>query len=234
MLQPEPFSLGELVQEVAAETRMLDAAHEYRIEPGDVMINADRALIKQALRILVDNAVKYTDAGGRITLTADSDGGSWQARLPRQNGIASVRKTSRASSNRFYPRRPVAGTGPPARRPRIVHRQTGSPRRGTAAISSHLAARALGTKKSPLFAPGRDSRRLNLSRAALWSVFFAGDGISRPYGRPRPRRFRTTGGDNTTGRRPFQPRPGAAFIGLRPTSAVRPESAGPAAVLRRR
>jgi len=101
MLQPEPFSLGELIQEVAAETRMLDAAHEYQTEPGDVTINADRALIKQALRILVDNAVKYTDAGGRITLIAESDGDL--ARLAvRDNGIGISPENIPRIFDRFY------------------------------------------------------------------------------------------------------------------------------------
>ena len=40
-------------------------------------------LIKQALRILVDNAIKYTPAGGAITLSVSWEGGA--ARLSVQD-----------------------------------------------------------------------------------------------------------------------------------------------------
>ena len=75
MLQVETFDLSELVTEVAGETKMLDDTHTLEIKPGTALVSADRALIKQALRILVDNAVKYTDPGGKIILASESDDG---------------------------------------------------------------------------------------------------------------------------------------------------------------
>jgi signal transduction histidine kinase len=35
-----------------------------------ITVNGDRALIKQSLRIFIDNGVKYTPAGGSITLNS--------------------------------------------------------------------------------------------------------------------------------------------------------------------
>ncbi len=70
-LNPEPMDLSELMAEVLEEYRMIDEGHEWRqgrLEPAPV--NADPALIKQAVRILVDNAVRYTPEGGSIRLSA--------------------------------------------------------------------------------------------------------------------------------------------------------------------
>jgi signal transduction histidine kinase len=101
LLQPETFSLAELVQEVASEARMIDVAHDYATEVSDVAISADRGLIKQALRVLVDNAVKYTDSGGKITLIAESDGAL--ARLSvRDNGIGISPENVPRIFDRFY------------------------------------------------------------------------------------------------------------------------------------
>ena len=70
-LSPEPMDLSALMAEVLDEYRMIDPAHEWRqgtMTPAPV--SADPALIKQASRILVDNAVRYTPEGGSIRLSA--------------------------------------------------------------------------------------------------------------------------------------------------------------------
>lgn len=66
-----PFSLSDMMQEVHDEYEMIDTSHQWRhlIEPGLSCV-ADEGLIKQAARILTDNAVKYTPAGGTIWLRA--------------------------------------------------------------------------------------------------------------------------------------------------------------------
>jgi len=73
-LVKERFELTGLIEEVAGETRMLDSGHEFKVLCNGVPVVADRALIKQAIRILVDNAVKYTDVGGEITIAAETSG----------------------------------------------------------------------------------------------------------------------------------------------------------------
>ena len=70
-LSPESMDLSALMAEVLDEYRMIDPAHEWRqgsMTPAPV--SADPALIKQAARILVDNAVRYTPEGGSIRLSA--------------------------------------------------------------------------------------------------------------------------------------------------------------------
>lgn len=69
--EPEFFDLTEVGAEVMRETAMLDQTHPLRTSwPGPVPIFADMGLIKQCLRILADNAVKYTPAGAAITMSA--------------------------------------------------------------------------------------------------------------------------------------------------------------------
>lgn len=72
-LVEERIPLKNLAEEVAEESRMLDSGHEFIVSGGEPFVLADKALIKQALRILVDNAIKYTDQGGEIMISAGSD-----------------------------------------------------------------------------------------------------------------------------------------------------------------
>ncbi len=101
VLQTESFNLAELAAEVYAETKMIDASHEFRLKATDTYIRADKALIKQALRILVDNAVKYTDAGGTITLVSEAAGGM-AALSVRDDGIGIAPEIVPHIFERFY------------------------------------------------------------------------------------------------------------------------------------
>ncbi|MEF9894558.1 MAG: ATP-binding protein [Clostridia bacterium] len=66
-----PFDVCELLREVREEYGMIDQGHTWEVDaPAMCMITADEALIKQAVRILTDNARKYTPAGGTIALRA--------------------------------------------------------------------------------------------------------------------------------------------------------------------
>ena len=73
-LQPETFDLSVLAAEVLRETQMIDSGHDFVSNVRSASIYADKALIKQALRILIDNAIKYSNAGGTITLSVSEKG----------------------------------------------------------------------------------------------------------------------------------------------------------------
>jgi signal transduction histidine kinase len=68
-LTMEEFSLSEMMDELVKETRMVDQNHiiECSIDQ-DIHMNGDRNRIKQAMRIFVDNAQKYTQPGGTIEI----------------------------------------------------------------------------------------------------------------------------------------------------------------------
>ena len=64
------------MDEVLDEYRMIDPTHEWRrggMSPAPA--TADPALIKQAARVLVDNAMRYTPEGGSIRLSAGTADG---------------------------------------------------------------------------------------------------------------------------------------------------------------
>jgi len=74
-LQIERFELSALAIEVLRETQMIDGGHEYNSSVTPIFIKADKSLVKQATRILIDNAMKYTPAGKRITVSVFSENG---------------------------------------------------------------------------------------------------------------------------------------------------------------
>jgi signal transduction histidine kinase len=67
----ENFYLDQLLNEVIKETGIIDKKHiiAHEIKP-DIFIYGDRNRLKQAIRIFVDNAIKYTPSSGKITLKA--------------------------------------------------------------------------------------------------------------------------------------------------------------------
>jgi len=69
----DTFDVKELALEVVNESRLIDDRHVFNITCDKFNITADRGLLKQTLRILIDNAIKYTDPGGEITISAVSD-----------------------------------------------------------------------------------------------------------------------------------------------------------------
>lgn len=63
------FMADELVDEVLQETKMItDKIRVYTSRTDKVKLYADPELIKQMLRIFVDNSIKYTPAGGELKI----------------------------------------------------------------------------------------------------------------------------------------------------------------------
>lgn len=80
----EDFDLTAVVAEVLRETEMIDQIHQFSARwEENVTVHADVGLIKQAMRILVDNSIKYTPAGGCIRLGVEKRNGT--ARLTVQD-----------------------------------------------------------------------------------------------------------------------------------------------------
>lgn len=74
-LTKEKFSLSEMMDELVKETRMVDDQHNIDASvEQEIDIIADRNRIKQAMRIFVDNAQKYTEAGKTIEINLKRDG----------------------------------------------------------------------------------------------------------------------------------------------------------------
>lgn len=70
-LQYVRVDLARIAEEVWEESEMIDAEHSYFFEAeGPVEMTGDSAMLKQSLRILVQNAAKYSEKGAAITLRA--------------------------------------------------------------------------------------------------------------------------------------------------------------------
>ncbi|MGN0693000.1 MAG: sensor histidine kinase [Oscillospiraceae bacterium] len=63
------FSLSDMMKDVYSEYCLIDDKHEYICDiNGEFMAYGDVSMIKQTVRILTDNAKKYTPEGGEIVL----------------------------------------------------------------------------------------------------------------------------------------------------------------------
>ena len=76
LLEKSVFDPCEVAGEVQREAAMVHTNHIFNLEPADhCSIDADRNMVKQVLRILVDNAVKYSGEGTQVTLGVKKDDG---------------------------------------------------------------------------------------------------------------------------------------------------------------
>ena len=70
-IEKEYFNINELVDEIIKETKLIDSFHEIKTEVNEqASIYADKKLLKQALRVFIDNSIKYTPKGGNIVLNS--------------------------------------------------------------------------------------------------------------------------------------------------------------------
>lgn len=72
VINRERIRLNGIIREVYEESLMIDEQHIYRLNcpEEDIYVCADENLLKQAVRILVDNAAKYTKERDEIILSA--------------------------------------------------------------------------------------------------------------------------------------------------------------------
>lgn len=74
MLEMESFDPLEVMSEIHREAKLLSDKHKFELNPAqNAWINGDKDMIKQLMRILLDNAIKYTPEGGSITLGVRQD-----------------------------------------------------------------------------------------------------------------------------------------------------------------
>jgi len=97
------FSVSLLFSELLEEQSLIDTAHTYvqSVVPEDATVFADRAMIKQALRALIDNGVKYTPVGGTITLGFAREVGA-NALFVRDDGVGMTSEDCAHIFERFY------------------------------------------------------------------------------------------------------------------------------------
>lgn len=70
---PKHFELLALIAEVSQETQMNHPAMQIEYQGDSVDIEADRKMIKQLLRVFIENSVKFTPEDGTIRISLFSD-----------------------------------------------------------------------------------------------------------------------------------------------------------------
>lgn len=96
------FDLAETVRDVYEESLMIDETHRYIIEAeGAVHAKGDMAMIKQSMRILVQNASKYSAEGETIKLAAKIIDGR-PAYIIQDDGIGMADSEVSQVFERFY------------------------------------------------------------------------------------------------------------------------------------
>lgn len=105
ILEREPVDLGDIAAEIAASRRLLAEPEGIELAvspPGvEVIVDADPARIEQILLILLDNAVRHTPAGGKITVGVGIDGGHGTVSV-RDTGTGISRDSQQFVFDRFY------------------------------------------------------------------------------------------------------------------------------------
>ena len=106
----EKFSLSDMLREVYEESVMIDSGHKWEISAIDeIVAQGDAAMLKQATRILVDNAAKYTPEGNKIILKAMTDKNGAPIIVVQDNGIGIAGQDMSHIFDRFYRSDPARG-----------------------------------------------------------------------------------------------------------------------------
>ena len=95
-MRKEPVDLGSIVLSAVETSRpaLEDGRHQFTLSlPAEpVVVHADFVRLAQVIANLLNNAAKYTDTGGRISLAAERDGSEAVVRV-RDNGIGIAAET---------------------------------------------------------------------------------------------------------------------------------------------
>jgi heavy metal sensor kinase len=103
-LDLQPLALEALMQQICDQMRLLAEDHAVRLYTGEmkpVSVHADREQLRRLLLNLVDNAIKYTPAGGSVTVSLQSDG-RWASVRISDTGIGLSEDEQQRIFDRFH------------------------------------------------------------------------------------------------------------------------------------
>jgi two-component system, OmpR family, sensor kinase len=108
-----PVALAPLAREIVAELVPLADARHVDLGVGSAQpltVRGDADALRTLLRNLVDNAVRYSDEGGRVDVAVEADGAGHATLVVSDTGPGIPPGEHARVFDRFYRR---AGTGPP-------------------------------------------------------------------------------------------------------------------------
>ena len=101
-IEKEKFSLDELIMEVVKESRLIAPEHKINSSVNShIDLKADRRLIKQMLRAIIDNSIKYSPENGKIEIKVESEGDSAVITIS-DNGMGITDEEKLRVFDRFY------------------------------------------------------------------------------------------------------------------------------------
>lgn len=101
-LNKEQFILNDVINEVVEEIKMLSEDRKIIVKnESNINIMADKNLIKELIRIFMDNAVKYTEPDGNIEILCRADKANAYITI-KDNGIGIPDKDISRIFDRFY------------------------------------------------------------------------------------------------------------------------------------
>ncbi|TCT16296.1 signal transduction histidine kinase [Natranaerovirga pectinivora] len=101
-LEKELFELKDLLNEMIRETKMIAKSHIIESEINcSPIIYGDKQSIKQGIRIFIDNALKYTEPGGKITIKCETENDGCLVSII-DTGIGISKKDLNKIFSRFY------------------------------------------------------------------------------------------------------------------------------------
>ncbi len=96
------FDASELLNELFRDTQLIIQERTILLEESEsCLLLGDRNALKQALRIFIDNAIKYTQPGGQIHLSGKKVENSYHFTV-RDNGIGMTGEDLSKAFERFY------------------------------------------------------------------------------------------------------------------------------------
>jgi two-component system, OmpR family, sensor kinase len=104
VLEPQPINLGGLLRRVSEEAKLLAQEKGLSIILGktaEITVTGDERWVRQLLLNVIDNAIKYTPPGGRITLFMEKTQGSARL-LVEDTGIGIPEESLPHIFDRFY------------------------------------------------------------------------------------------------------------------------------------
>ncbi len=98
------MSINDMMKEIYEESLMIDEDHPYRFAAcdEDIHINGDASMLKQAVRILVDNAAKYTNKGDEIKISVGRNDEGRPYLQVQDSGIGMSEADVQHMFERFY------------------------------------------------------------------------------------------------------------------------------------
>lgn len=101
-LEKKRFNMRPVVEEIVKETRLVAANRNIECPClEDVIVYGDKQSLKQAVRVFIDNACKYTQDGDTIRISCANDDGDCVVKVV-DTGIGMTRKDVDNIFNRFY------------------------------------------------------------------------------------------------------------------------------------